>query len=480
MSSTWLPRAAVVACMAVPFAVALGHGLGRSFITTSDMDIVVIYEALRLNQGLAQIYNDHTGYTSFVLLAWWFQLLKALGFLSVARLDQLPQLGPAFDSDYAALVEAGRVFSAFVASAFVAAMYVGLRQLSGSVWTAVVMTAIFSTSEGLARQTLILRTELAAALFTFVAFFLLLAAIRDPRRPILMFGVGLAAMLSLAAKMQSIFLLSAFPVLALAFSKSTAVRAGPTYDTITTLLWVLIAGALAIPAGFMLAMGVHANGHWGGYQFAFIAYGLSAMIAYRRLCNVPPLLWWRGFAALVAGLAIGHLFHLLYHTFGVTFAIANFVEHMAKFSAVGQGEMSGVLARLFHAIPATLVRHLTETPWPTRLIESLLIFMLVLRWFQGDHRAAICATLLFGIGLGFEIVCALRGFPPQYLVFTEGWTILTLAAAGMRGRWMAALLVLAVAGQVWHLGDATLVPVQDPANACNQAHYMTIRDAFCR
>lgn len=482
-SSTVGPwRIALALCMAVPFAVMAAHDLGRSFITTPDQDIVLIYEALRLNAGLAQHYDDHTGYTTFVLLAWWFKLAKLLGFVTVSRLDQLPPPGPAFDAAYSALVIAGRLQSALLSSLTIAALHGVVRQFAIGRGMALLLTAAFAVSEGLARQTLILRTELAAMLFTLTALAFLLAALRAPRRPEFLMAAGITVVVALAAKMQAIFLVAAFPTLALILSEPRQLESDNDRRRLQpeTVLWLLTAGALAIPAAVMITASIVALGHRGLYQCALVVYGLTATILYGRMTGMPRDVWWRGLAALVSGLALGQLFHLLYHTPATTMALANFVEHMSRFSGIGpegQGKMASVLV---DAVPKAVRRHLVGTIWPVRLIEAVVVAALALRLRHGEIRLAVRGAVLFGLGLFFELLCSLRGFMPHYLIFTEAWPLIALAAMEIRHRVLVVMLAVAIIGAALHLGDPGLVPVQPSSNACAQANYMTIAAGFCR
>lgn len=478
--SDWISIGGLALCMAAPILTALGHHISRPYLTTPDQDIVHVYEALRMGQGLPQHYDDHTGYVPFVLLSWWFKALKAVGLLSVARLDHLPPPSPAFDAAYQALTQAGRLWSALLSSGFVLAMYAGLRRLTGLDRLALLLTALFATSEGLARQALILRTELTAALFAFAAFFLLLEAIRAPERPRLMLFTGLTAALALMAKMQAIFLLAAFPALALAFGRKLALPPEYEADPGETLLWLLTSAAMAIVAGVMLVPSIRGS---GAYQTALVAYGMAGMIGYARLYRVPCANAWQGACALVMGLACGQSLHLLYHTPATTEALVNFVEHMSRFSSVSDSPHLGIGA-ISAAIGGTLVHNLSLTPWHARLVQGAALALAAWTWSNGHPRLALQGLLLLGVSLSFEALCALRDFAPHYYVFTEGWGILALAvqlpALWRRdARSVAIALALIVATQIPTLFSGALIAGQPPGNACGQADYMTIRAAFC-
>jgi hypothetical protein len=472
-------RLALAACLAVPLAAALLYRLGRPYPFSADQDLVFVYEALRLGQGLPQQYLDHTGYLCFLLLSLWFKALNAVGLVAVARLDQLPPDGPTFHAALQGLTVAGRVWSAALATGLVLVMHAGLRRLAGNPRLALAATAAFATSEGLLGHALIMRTELLAALAVFAAFFLLLAWIRAPGRPGLAAALGLAAAAALMAKMQTILLLLAFPVLALAFGERRAVRADGD-DTVTA-LWLLVAAVAALPAGAMVATSIIGS---GGYQAAIAIYAGLAMPAYARLYRLPGEIAWRGAAALALGLSSGMLLHLVRHNIGATTALVNFVEHMSVFTTLPMpgNPTAGTLAA---GLADRAVAALAVMPVREHLAVLLALGLATWHWWSGERRLALRTALLAGVGLGFVAACSLRGYVAHYRLFAEGWWLLAivLGAAGLprRGRdAVAAVLLLLAASQGPALFDGSLLRAQAADNACIQAGYMSIRDAVCR
>src|SRR6266852_7147918 len=79
--------AAIVAGLAASF---LLFGYAVIYWRNADMDFMVIYNALVLNDGKPQLFFDHTAYITNLSLKLWFQLLHALGLLDAYSLSSIP------------------------------------------------------------------------------------------------------------------------------------------------------------------------------------------------------------------------------------------------------------------------------------------------------------------------------------------------------------------------------------------------------
>src|SRR3979490_1261050 len=78
---------------------AITTGLAASFFLfgyaliywrNADMDFMVIYNALALNDGKPQVFFDHTAYITILSVKYWFWLLHALGLLDAWSLSAIP------------------------------------------------------------------------------------------------------------------------------------------------------------------------------------------------------------------------------------------------------------------------------------------------------------------------------------------------------------------------------------------------------
>src|SRR6202163_4160404 len=119
--------AAITAGMAASF-ILFGYAL--IYWRNADMDLMVIYNALVLNDGKPQLFFDHTGYITILSLKLWFQLLHALGLLDSYSLSAIPPASDtaAFDAAMTSAARAGRVLAWLIATGCVL-IFAGLMRL---------------------------------------------------------------------------------------------------------------------------------------------------------------------------------------------------------------------------------------------------------------------------------------------------------------------------------------------------------------
>src|SRR3981081_2624977 len=99
--------AAIAAGLAASFFL---FGYALIYLRQADMDFMVIYNALALNDGKPQQFFDHTAYLTILSLKLWYQLLHGLGLLDAWSLSTIPSAAnaPAFDAALTSAVRAGR------------------------------------------------------------------------------------------------------------------------------------------------------------------------------------------------------------------------------------------------------------------------------------------------------------------------------------------------------------------------------------
>src|ERR1700736_6519857 len=102
--------AAITAGLAASFFL---FGYALIYWRNADMDLMVIYNALVLNDGKPQLFFDHTAYITILSVKLWFQLLHGLGLLDAYSLPNIPSASnaPAFDAAMTSAVRAGRLFA---------------------------------------------------------------------------------------------------------------------------------------------------------------------------------------------------------------------------------------------------------------------------------------------------------------------------------------------------------------------------------
>src|ERR1017187_10809473 len=106
---------------------AIVTGLAASFFMfgyaliywrNADMDFMLIYNALVLNDGRPQLFFDHTAYITILSVKYWFRLLHGLGLLDAYSLSAIPSASnaPSFDGAMTGAVRAGRLLAWLIAT----------------------------------------------------------------------------------------------------------------------------------------------------------------------------------------------------------------------------------------------------------------------------------------------------------------------------------------------------------------------------
>src|SRR5436305_12016923 len=151
-------------------------GYALVYWRNADMDFMVIYDALLLNDGRPQQYFDHPAYITIVSVQLWFKLLHGFGLLDAWRLSSIPAASDpaAFDAAMTSAVRAGRILAWLIATGCVL-VFAGLIRLVVRDWRiALIATFAFAFSGGVAIHARILRRELVAAFPGFAALLILI------------------------------------------------------------------------------------------------------------------------------------------------------------------------------------------------------------------------------------------------------------------------------------------------------------------
>src|SRR5260370_41970898 len=131
----------------------------------ADMDFMVIYSALALNDGKPQQFFDHTAYLTILSVKLWFQWLHALGLLEAWSLSAIPPASnaPAFDAAMTSAVRAGRLLAFLIPTGCVL-IFAALGRFIVRDWRIALMaTFAFVFSRGIPAPSPLLLSELVAA-----------------------------------------------------------------------------------------------------------------------------------------------------------------------------------------------------------------------------------------------------------------------------------------------------------------------------
>src|ERR1700689_932646 len=107
--------AAIVTGLAASFFL---FGYALVYWRNADMDFMVIYNALALNDGKPQSFFDHTAYITILSVKAWFQVLHRLGLLDAYTLSAIPPASDAtaFSAAMTSAVRTGRVLAWLIAT----------------------------------------------------------------------------------------------------------------------------------------------------------------------------------------------------------------------------------------------------------------------------------------------------------------------------------------------------------------------------
>jgi hypothetical protein len=443
--------AAIVAALAASFFL---YGYALVYWRNADMDFMVIYNALVMNDGKPQLFFDHTAYLTILSVKAWFALLHRFGLLEAWSLSSLPPASDssAFDAAMTSTVRAGRILVWLIATGCVLAFATLVRRIVRDWRVALIATLAFALSGAIAVHLRILRSELVAACPVIFALMILIVAGRRAgiTRPLAMAAAAALCVLGLENKVQVILLIGALPLLVLPFgsagSASVAFWRDPRSSWPATILAILVALAAAWAAWPLIATGFDRTlldaalfhplvlGRFGLYQAALLGLIGACVIAYAMIWRVSAAETLASIAALAAGASLALLtLNLEYNTSNVI-AVFNPLEKMLTFadagtaSAANSASPSRILWLLLDGLASVFARYtfvLHSSPRPTVFLVWLITPGIVYAWARGEKQTAIQALMLLLAAIGIDTLGVRRGLKSEYFIFTDPLIILS-------------------------------------------------------
>jgi hypothetical protein len=442
---------AIVAGLAASFFL---FGYALIYWRNADMDLMVIYNALALNDGKPQLFFDHTAYLTILSLKLWLQLLHALGLLDASSLSAIPPASnaAAFDAAMTGAVRAGRVLVWLIATGCVLIFAALVRFIVRDWRVALMATFAFAFSGGIAVHSRILRSELVAACPVIFALMILIVIGRSSSiaRPLWMAAAAGLCVLGLENKVQAILLIAALPLLVLPFGSVKSASVGFWSNTRSNWLATGIAAIAAmatawaawplIAIGFDRALLDAAHFHplllnrFGIHQAALLALIGGCMIAYAAIWRVSAAETLASMFAIAAGASIALLaLDLEYNTNNVI-AVINPLEKMLIFAdanttdVANGSNLSGILLLVLDGVASVLARYtfvLHSSPRPTVFLTWLIVPGIIVAWRRGERLEAIQALALLLAAIGIDALGVRRGLKSEYFIFTDPLIILS-------------------------------------------------------
>jgi hypothetical protein len=441
---------------------AIVAGLGASFFLfgyaliywrNADMDFMVVYNALVLNDGKPQQFVDHPAYITILSVQLWFKLLHGLGLLDAWTLSGIPPASnpAAFDAAMTSAVRAGRLLIWLTAAGCVLIFAGLIRPIMRDWRVALIATFAFAFSGGIAVHSRILRSELVAACPVFFALLILIAIGRRAgvARPLGMALAALLCVLGMENKVQAVLLIAALPLLVLPFggagSGSVAFWRNPASAWLATAI-AGFAAAMAAWAAFPLA-GVGFDralldaaqfrplflGQFGLYQTALLILIGACMVAYAVIWRVAAAETIASMFAVAAGALIALLALKIEFNTADVIAVFNPLEKMLSFTdastadLAGGASLKGIVLPLFEGIASVLARYtfvLHSSPRPTVFLIWLIVPGIAFAWRRGERQTAIQALLLLLAAVAIDALGVRRGLKSEYFIFTDPLIIL--------------------------------------------------------
>jgi hypothetical protein len=441
---------------------AIAAGLATSFFLfgyalvywrNADMDFMVIYNALALNDGKPQLFFDHTAYITILSVKYWFWLLHALGLLNAWTLSAIPPASDVagFDAAMTSAVRAGRLLALLTATGCVLVFAVLIRRVVRDWRIAVMAVFAFAFSGGVAVHSRILRSELVAACPVIFALLILIAAGRrgTVARPLALAAAAALCVLGLENKVQAILLIGALPILILPFGSASSASVAFWRDSPLRWLATVIAAIAAMAAASMawpiIATGFDRSlleaaqfrplllGRFGIYQAALLILIGGCMAGYAAIWRVSAAETLASMFAIAAGALVMLLaLNFAYNTSNVI-AVVNPLEKMLTFADAGTTDaangpgLSGILLLLFKGVGSVLARYsfmLHSSPRPTVFVVWLIVPGIVYAWRRGEREAAVQALMLLLAAIGIDALGVRRGLKSEYFIFTDPLIIL--------------------------------------------------------
>ena len=419
----------------------------------ADMDFMIVYNALAMNDGKSQIFLDHPAYFTILSVKTWFSSMHALGLLDAWKLSSIPSALnlPAFDAAMTSAIRAGRIVAWLTGLLFVA-IYAGLIRHVVRDWrVALLTTSAFAFSGGIAVQIRILRSEMiAGCFFAFAMLVLIVVAKRaTPWRPLAIAAAAALCVLGMENKVQIVLLISALPFLMLTFG-------GP--DSASTSFWnnsarawlAVAASALAAALTLFAALPlIRAGldpaatsaallrpllfGKFFTYQFALLAWIGGCMIAYAAIWRVSATETLTAMFAVITGACLALLALNIQYNIGNVVAVINPIEKMLTFagtdphSTTASEQFFATIGPLIAYLKGVLARYsfvLFTSPRPTVFLVWLIVPGIVVAWRRGEKQVALQATLLLLTSIGIDTLGVQRGLKTEYFIFTDPLMIL--------------------------------------------------------
>lgn len=415
----------------------------------ADMDFMVIYSALAINDSDSRSFYDHPAYLTILSVKTWFRLLHELQLLDAWTLSAIPSVNDAhaFDAAMTRAVRAARTVAAFIVGALVLCFATLARRIVSDLRITTCAVFAFAISGSVQMHLRILRSEMIAGSFCILALMLLIIAARRGTvwRPLTIAAAGALCVLAIENKVQAILLVAALPALALPFGTASSLsvafwRSGPAAWTAAALaaLAAAAAGALAWPlisTGLDSSVAIDAGlkpvvaGRFGIYQAVLLFWIVGCMISFAAFWRVSIPETAASICTVAAAASVSLLVLKIQYTINDAVIVLNPLEKMMTYvdAPDAAGSPIGAVGLLLSGLFGVIRRYtfvLYSSPRPAVFLTWLVIPGIVYAWRRGEKQVACQACLLMLAAIGIDAIGLRRGLKVEYFIFTDPLIIL--------------------------------------------------------
>jgi hypothetical protein len=407
---------ALAAAIAYPGILGPVVGLHRPFNDIADQDMVVMPQALLINEGQANTYHEHPGSLTIRAAAGWIKLTRLFGAKNVVQISELPRDGIA--RELHRLAGVGRQLAIANMMVFLAVFAFTLRVLTSDLLLITIGTWLMSASQGVFLETITIRTEPISMTLTLATFAAALLAVRHaPRKAVVAAAAaGLFAYVAMLNKVQAGIGLAAFPVLLTAFAKPPL----PSW-TQPSLRPLAVIALASVGVAWLAASTFAAQRTLAVAEEGMSSYHWGLLVIF-LLCAVAMVVlkgWsWRHVAALtlasLSGFLVGYFANAPIFDERDHHSVLYFIEHLSWYCTgdCNHGALRDIPGLLRKVAKVTFESKVAP-PWGANPYPFLVIYWVAFcggivclvrrRWWR-----AVRIFMLLGLALAIENVFRLR------------------------------------------------------------------------
>jgi hypothetical protein len=400
---------ALVSAIVFPIPMGIKIGLHRPYHDIADQDMVLLTQALLVNEGQPNNYHEHPGSLTIRAAAGWLRLTRALGARNIVGISEVSRDHLA--DQLQALAVVGRTFAIANMMLLLCVFAFLLRLLTSDLLLVAAGTWLLAASQGVFLEIVTVRTEPISLTMTLAALAAMIVAVRRaPRTAVVASAAaGVFVYIAMVNKVQAGITLAAFPALFVVFAEPPLPAwTEPSRDRFARGAAIVLAVVALVASWFgffQTALAVIAEG-LSSYHWALLAGSIASAVAMNRLKGRS----WRELASLalgfVSGFCIGYLINAPEFNGKDHHSAIFFIEHLRGYCTsdchgVALGDIPSVMGKVF---TVTLSSKLSWT-WGLLQYPFFLIYWVALaggiaslarrRWARAARVFALLGLALF-------------------------------------------------------------------------------------